>query len=242
MLNIRKNWKLNLLSLVFICVFTGLGIWQLSRAQEKRAIISSYEQRTTHTPYQAKDLSEVKDWRFFQAKLLGEFDNKHTFLLDNKIFKGKIGYEVYTPFKAKGLSKPILVDRGFIPLGVSREAIPAVPKTSKGSVVIQGMLNVPPRYASFGEMIDSSRNKWPMRIEYVNLGEISTLLNSNFFPYVLTLAPESPSALQVKWQIVTMDPNKHMGYAVQWFAIALTLLIISVFLNRTPKNKKRAKI
>ncbi|HTM64638.1 MAG TPA: SURF1 family protein [Gammaproteobacteria bacterium] len=234
-----KNWKLSLLSMVFIVLFTSLGFWQLNRAHEKTEILNNYESRAKIGPLSSKDLKTPNDWRFYQVKLVGKFDDSHTILLDNKIFNGKIGYEVYTPFTAQGMDSPILVDRGFIPMGVSREALPAIPKTAKGTVTIQGMLNTPPTYVSLGSsMSDGPKIEWPLRVEYIHLPQISKLLKDSFYPYIISLNPESPSALQVKWQIVNIDPNKHKGYAVQWFALALTLLIISVVLNRTPGKKR----
>lgn len=233
-----KNWKLALLSLVFIAIFTSLGFWQLSRARQKTAILNDYQQRAQIGPLSTKDLERVDDWRFYQIKMVGKFDDAHTILLDNKTFNGKVGYEVYTPFTAKGMDLPVLVDRGFIPMGVSRDELPAIPKAAKGTITIQGMLNVPPAYVSLGEMKDSSKSQWPARVEYINLPQISKLIDKQLYPYIVNLNPESPSALQVKWQILNVDPNKHKGYAVQWFALALTLLIISVVLNRTPSTRK----
>ena len=233
-----KSWKLLLLSLAVIGLFIALGFWQLSRAQQKTAVLKEFQARAELGPFSAKDLRTPKDWRFYQVKLNGHFDDAHTILLDNKTFNGKVGYEVYTPFIAQGMDTTILVDRGFIPLGVSRDALPAVPKTAKGKATIQGMLNTPPLYVSFGEMRDNGKTAWPLRVEYIKLSTLSKLLDTNLYPYVLSINPESPSALQVKWQIVNVDPNKHMGYAVQWFALALTLLIISVVLNRAPRKKK----
>lgn len=233
-----KNWKLSLLSVVFILLFTSLGFWQLNRAHEKTLILNEFEQRAKVGPLSTKDLERPNDWRFYQIKMVGKFDEAHTILLDNKTFNGKVGYEVYTPFIAKGMTNPVLVDRGFIPMGVSRDEIPAIPKTAKGTVTIQGIINTPPTYVAFGGMSENGKIQWPLRVEYIHLPEISKLLKDTLYPYVISLNPESPSALQVKWQIVTVDPNKHKGYAVQWFALALTLLIISVVLNRTPGNRK----
>jgi surfeit locus 1 family protein len=233
-----KNWKLAILSLVLVSFLTSLGFWQLRRADEKTALLDNYQHRTQLAAVNAKSLGSPNDWRFYQAKLEGKFDEAHTILLDNKIFNGKVGYEVYTPFTAKGMTGLILVDRGFIPLGISRDELPAVPKPAKGTVSIQGMLNTPPKSFSFGAMSDNGKIQWPLRVEYININEIAILLKDNVYPYVISLNPESPSALQVKWQIVSVDPNKNKGYAFQWFALALTLLVISVVLNRVPGNKK----
>lgn len=237
-----RNWKLAIVSLILILLFISLGFWQLSRAQQKIALLKDFQERAASAPATAKDLSVPRDWRFRQLTLTGRFDEAHTLLLDNKIFNGKVGYEVYTPFLAKGMTAPILVDRGFIPLGVSRESLPAIPKVStKKSVNIHGILNTPPLYYSFGGLSENGKTQWPLRVEYINLPEITKLLKAQFFPYVLSLNESSPGALQVKWQIVSMDPNKHKGYAVQWFALALTLLIISVVLNRAPSSEKPGK-
>jgi len=233
-----RNWKLALLSLVLILILISLGFWQLSRAHEKASLLKNFQARGSMPPASAKDLSVLRDWRFYQLKVEGKFDEAHTFLLDNKIFNGKVGYEVYTPFKAKGVDVAILVDRGFIPLGVSRDSLPAIPKASKKEVKIQGMLNTPPLYFAFGGISENGKTQWPLRVEYINVPEIAKLLNTGLFPYVLSLDEESPGALQVKWQIATIDPNKHKGYAVQWFALALTLLIISALLNRVPPAEK----
>lgn len=236
-----KNWKLFLLSLALVAVFISLGIWQLKRADEKTQMMMSFQKKIAMGVFEGKDLAVPNDWRFVRVKLSGKFDDSHTILLDNKTFNGKVGYEVYTPFKAKDLDATILVDRGFIPLGVSRDALPPIPKTSKDTITINGMLNVPPRYMAFGEIRENGKTTWPLRVEYINLPELAKLSNKDFYPYVLSVDAESPSALQVKWQISTLDPNKHKGYAVQWFALALTLLIISVVMNRVPSKKGRGK-
>jgi surfeit locus 1 family protein len=170
-----------------------------------------------------------QDLRFFRATLVGEFDNAHSVLLDNKIHEGKIGYEVYTPFMADGLAAPILVDRGFIPMGATRRELPSL-RNMPGKMIITGMLNFPPAYVSFGKLTDSQT--FPLRVEYIQLNELSTVLGSSLFPYVLSITPKSPAAYDLEWQVVTMKPEKHMGYAIQWFAFAFTLLILFVALNR----------
>lgn len=227
-----KNWKLALLALVFIAVFTRLGIWQLSRASEKKLLLKSYAERTQHAPLSAADThNQNSDLRFYRVKLDGHFDNEHTLLLDNKISHGKIGYEIYTPFIADGIAQPILVDRGFIAIMHSRKELPQIP-TIKGKITITGIFNVPPKYVSLGQMSDSPTNTWPLRIEYVNLSELAHFLNHSLYPYLLLIHPSHPAAHDMQWQVVMMSPEKHMGYAVQWFALALTLLILFTALNR----------
>lgn len=225
------NWKLAVVALVFFCLFTSLGIWQLLRAQQKQILLKSFTERTEHAPFTAQHLNQVNDWRFYQVELEGYFDHQHTVLLDNKTHHGKIGYEVYTPFKATGLNTYILVDRGFIPLGASRSNLPVI-NTPDKKVAIKGMLNLPPTYVALGEMLASAEAKWPLLIEYIEIDELAEFTKLSLFPYVLTLTPNDEAAYEIEWRAVTTGPERHQGYAVQWFALALTLLILFVALNR----------
>lgn len=231
-----KNWKLALLALVLFSLFLRLGFWQLARAHEKQQLLDNYAARTKHSPLEAGALEEAADLRFYQAKITGEFDNTHTFLLDNKIFNSQIGYEVYTPFHANGFDQPILIDRGFVPLGKDRSSLPSI-KPILGTLTVTGMLNLAPAYVAFGPMIDGDDQKWPMRVEFIDLKGISKILQQPFFAYTLSLAPNHPAAYAMEWQVVTMGPERHLGYAVQWFAFAATLLILFAALNRNPKKE-----
>lgn len=226
-----KNWKLALLSLVFFCLFISLGCWQLSRAEQKKILLDSFAERTRKQPLSTLELIQTKDPRFYRARLEGRFDNEHTLLLDNKTFRGQIGYEVYTPFNAIGLNLPILVDRGFIPIGQTRKQLPAI-ASIQGSVTLSGMLNLPPTYVSWGKIHESTQINWPLRVQFINLPELSSLLGHPLYSQILNITPNDPAAYSVEWKVVIMGPEKHRAYAVQWFALALTLLILFVALNR----------
>lgn len=225
-----RNWKLALLALIFFCLFISLGIWQINRANYKKLLLKTYAERTVHTPYKASELATPNDWRYYRATLVGKYDNEHTFLLDNKTHKGQVGYEVYTPFKADGLDEIILVDRGFAPMDPDRSKLPKL-KNVGGEVTLTGMLNLPPIYVSLGQLADAKQVTWPLRIEFISLTEMGKIANLHIFPYILNLQPNDPGALDIEWQIVTTDPERNMGYAVQWFALAITLLILFAVLN-----------
>lgn len=226
-----KNWKLTLLAIIFIGLFISLGCWQLSRAKDKQALLDDYTARAQQRPLSAIEFLTLKDWRFYRVELSGYYDNQHTILLDNKIFEGKIGYEVYTPLIATGLVDPILVDRGFIPIGTSRQILPTI-KPITGKVTLIGMLNSPPTFVAYGQLYEATQIIWPLRVEYIHLNQLARYVGKLASPFLLQLAPDQPGAYPIKWQIVAMPPEKHRAYAVQWFAFALTLLIISVALNR----------
>lgn len=217
-----KNWKLSLLGLVLMGVFIKLGLWQLSRAQEKTLLLNTLAERR-HQSVSIADLRSTKDIRFYQLSIQGYFDNAHSFLLDNKILNGRVGYELYTPFHADGMDEAILVDRGFIPMGDRRTILPK-PAMMTGKRAVNGIITLPPTYFSLGSIHDATQPNWPLRIEFVQLNQLSQILGYPLFSFILNEDPHL--------QIVTMGPERHKGYAVQWFALAFTLLILFVVLNR----------
>jgi len=227
-----KNIKLTLLNLLLITAFISLGVWQLDRARQKNILLQILNQRAALTPYQAKELVTTADLRFYPVSLKGKFDNNHVLLLDNKTHQGHVGYEVYIPFHAQGLTNPILVDRGFLPAGPNRQQLPKA-SSIVGEITINGILNLPPKYVALGAMSEPATaqpSPFPMRVEFINIKALSTLLSQPLFPYVLSLDPKHPVALPRSPQATPITPQKHIVYAVQWFAFATTLLVLLVAL------------
>lgn len=228
-----KNWKLAVLALIMIGFLLRLGFWQLHRAHEKQHMLDMYHARIANPPIPLNRLNQTQDLQYHRTTITGRFDNQYTFLLDNKIYKGQVGYEVFTLFQPDNMQIAILVDRGFLPNTRSRSELPAV-RPIVGTTTITGMLNRPPGYVKYGQITPDKLITWPLRIEYLNLTEIEPFLNRTVYPYIVNLAPNDPAAYPIEWQVVSLSPERHLGYAVQWFALALTLLILSVAINRNP--------
>ena len=59
---------------------------------------------------------------------------------------------------------------------------------------------------------------------------IEALTGKSVCPYEVRIDPAAPLALVAEWLVVKQSWAKHMGYAVQWFAMAAVLLLIGVLL------------
>lgn len=210
------------ITFLFICLFCRLGFWQLHRAQEKVALAKQLSERSHAIPKPFNSLDIKTDLRFYKTIITGEFDNQHTLLLDNKILNNQIGYEVYTPFKLHTSPQVILVDRGFIPASAHRDQLPTITPLL-GSRKLEGTLNTAPNYVAWGALFEPPLH-FPLRVEYIDLSLLSQLVKTPLMPYVLQLTPAT-------WPPSTLTPEKHRAYAVQWFAFALTLLILFAVLN-----------
>ena len=69
----------------------------------------------------------------------------------------------------------------------------------------------------------------PKQIQAVEMDKIGELLKrdgASLFPYTVRIDSDQPGALAVDWQIINVSPQKHHGYAVQWFSMAAALALI----------------
>ena len=241
--------KLKLLSsiifLLCISLFLYLGYWQLERAQEKEYIAKLYEERQSSP---LKKLSIIKkgglEKKYYRNyKVKGRFINQ-TYLIDNKIKNKKPGFNVITPFKVEKSGEIILVDRGWIPIYGTRENIGKnfdylnTEGIDKNVQEIDGYIY--PREVSYtiGEI--SVDNKWPRLIQAIDFEEIqkSTLEKDLLVKgIVFRLNPTSSHGFDRNWKIIFMDSNKHLGYAFQWFSMALALVVLTILFLKRKKNE-----
>ncbi len=219
-------------------LFIALGIWQLNRAQDKQAMLMQYEVLSQRPPIDLRlPVEDTESWRYRRVAVVGHFDGQHQFLLDNQISHGQVGYHVLTPFKLTASQGRVLVDRGWIPLGANRNILPGVTVT-KDEVTLEGTVYVPyARRFSLGDM-DVGEAGWPLRVQFVDFEQMAERLGAPLADMIIRLDPESPYGYRREWQIVPFSPIRHLGYAVQWLALAATLLVIYVAVTLKASSKE----
>jgi len=85
-----------------------------------------------------------------------------------------------------------------------------------------------------GYRLDDGVNEikeWPSRIGWISADRARTLFGAPFYAYQLRLDSDSVGALDTGWPIVAVQPEKHSGYALQWFIMAAVLVIMTVVAN-----------
>jgi surfeit locus 1 family protein len=73
-------------------------------------------------------------------------------------------------------------------------------------------------------------------IEQIDIKLLGQLLQKDMFPFIIRLNKAEPDGFVREWAIVSMPPEKHMAYALQWFAMALVLFIIVIALGFKKKT------
>ncbi len=221
------------ITFVTICVayiLFSLGQWQLSRAEYKENLQQKIAERQ-HLPATTLQLlpDSVDERRYLPVILEGRYDNHRQFLLDNRIVNGVVGYDVYTPFVTDG-EQVLLVNRGFVPLGKSRELLPDIAVTNQ-TLKLTGLLNTPPsRGVILADNLHSDA-QWPVVLQYIDLKELSSMLNYQLMDMVLRLNKDENSALIYHLPVLNLNADKNHGYAFQWFAMTFTVCFLYFFLN-----------
>ena len=218
--------------IVLTPVLIGLGVWQLRRADEKRALIVAFEQGS-RAPAQALDealAQGVEASRYRHVYADGRYLSETQFLLDARVEGGHSGYDVLTPLALANGRGTLLVDRGFVPQDASRR--PAIAIDIGGSERrVEGRIAGLPR-AGFrlGPASESAERSWPRLMLYPERDELEAALGQPLLEPVLLLDPDDPDGYVRNWRVSDMPPTRHVAYALQWFAFAATLVVIYIVL------------
>ncbi len=230
-MNINLKWLFAYLS--FFTLFLSLGVWQVQRADDKQQFldleakrISDSVQLTIETP------DNLAQLRYKKASIAGKFDTTKQFLLDNQIDTGKAGYFVFTPFKLLNSNKAILVNRGWIPLIEPRATLPNVNFEPENETTLNGRINT---FPSIGLKLDGANQPTktnPAVVGVIDTQVLATLTGYELFNFQLELDANSPNGFKREWAVAKiMQPEQHLGYALQWFGLAFVLTIIFIKLG-----------
>lgn len=227
----RKNGKLGgaLLLLLFTAPLLALGWWQLQRAEQKAALLEQSRARNAQAPATLSQvLREGEAGETLNARsvrLRGRYDAKRQWYLDNRHYRSKVGIEVITPLEDRLSGYTVLVNRGWRPISPRRD-LPAAPAPD-GVFELRGQIHQPDGRA-FVLRDDDYTPPWPRLIQSVDVAAMSEALGRPLFDYVVRLAPEQPGAAPADWRVVAITPERHIGYAVTWFALAATLALLAL--------------
>ncbi len=226
---------------VFLLV--NLGTWQIERADEKEAIIAETVDRRTAAPLSLVALDKLADKNYYHLKVQGQLDNKHYLLLDNRIYKGRAGFEVIQPMMVDAASKRVvLVNRGWIPYPLARSDLPAIPEIT-GLVEIIGEVSLPTKTIVLRADDLTSVESWPVLVQSIELEPLSVMykkLGLNIEPWILRQEEDDNPFYRRLWIYVNLSPDRHMAYAVTWFGLALALIIIYIAAITSRKERKIA--
>jgi surfeit locus 1 family protein len=224
------SWLAVGLTLLCVSGLSSLGFWQLRRADEKRELMTQAEQGRQHTlRLTAATAPGLR--RYQHVIVAGSFDAAHQLLLDNMpSSQGAPGYRVLTPLQLADQSV-LLVDRGWVTMGENRQQRPAIDVTTQPRE-LTGMIDELPRPGVRAGNAGIQATVWPQLLNYPTWQELQQLYGPRLQSRMVLLDVTAADGFERRWQIdLGFTPERHIGYAVQWFGMAFTLLIIFFIVN-----------
>jgi surfeit locus 1 family protein len=217
--------------IIVLCgTFLGLGRWQWQRGNARQAEWDKFARGTEKVlALDSLGLNEVP--RFQRVSLIGRFDAEHQFLLDNRTYEGKAGYEVLTPLERPD-GRVALVDRGWVPFSGLRDRLPGVALKTHDVVTVKGRVDrLPSAGLASGRAAPERRGGWPKVTSYPSMSDLSVALGRKLEPQIVLLDAHEPDGYVRDWHPPGVQPIRHWSYAIQWWCFAALALVSWVILS-----------
>lgn len=229
-----KLWS-SLAAAAGIAVTAALGNWQLDRAAEKREVRDQLA-RLSREPAINLSAAEVRaeDLRWRRVTARGSFEPKHAVYLDNRVYRGVAGYHVIMPLRIGASRRYVLVNRGWVAgHGVRGELPPVV--SPAGEVEVTGLAVVPPRRVFELSTRTVEGHVWQNLV----LERYRQAVPIAIQPIVIQQESALEDGLVREWAPPDAGIDRHYGYAFQWIALAVAILVFYVVthVTRTPSAK-----
>ena len=221
-----------------IAIFSWLGLWQLDRAGEKERRRGAFAVRTNDAPILLNQrLSTMPTeidpdwWRYRRIEVAGEALDGRQYLLDNRTRNGVAGYHVYLPMRAAGLDDVVLVNRGWVKTGPSRERRPDV-ALDTSALVVSGIVDHPRHPLLLGDD-GYAGSSWPKVVQRIDLDKTAHDLKRPVLPFVVLMDASQPHGFVREWApYLGIGPDRHRGYAFQWFSLAAAVAVVWIVIVR----------
>lgn len=221
--------KTNITVLITFIILVSLGFWQLSRLKEKKLFLASMQENLTSP---AIDLADIQDNSpYHKIKTTGHFlPDKDIYLYGRRsISHEKDGYYLVTPFKTDE-DKIILVARGWFSnrnKNIITQAVNDQPHELIGVTIPSE------KTRSYLLANDIKNNVWLT----LDLEEASKVLGLNLENFYLIEESKDISNLDILLPLsinhLAAIRNDHLEYALTWFGIAASLIIIYIIYRRS---------
>ncbi|MEO6064243.1 MAG: SURF1 family protein [Lysobacterales bacterium] len=207
--------------------FVMLGQWQLGRAREKELMLVAVGNAERRAPNILSGRVAPGPERPVRIAARGHFDAAREVLLDNQSEGGKSGVRVLTLFRLDGAGSQLLIDRGWLVVDPVTRMPTAIVAPPAGSVDVRGLLTALPGVGvRMGDAAIDTFAPHPL-VNYLDQQALRDAFGPTLIDGLLRLDPDVAGGFSRKYQPVPvqMPPARHRGYALQWFALAGTVLV-----------------
>jgi len=200
-----------------ILTLLSLGFWQIYRLNWKLDLINQIENSLKNDPV---EIAKIEKKNYLRIKTNGEIDFDKQIYLYNLNDNGKPGFEVVNPIKIG--NENYLINRGWIPF--EKKDLPEINLINQDQIV--GTLMLQTKSSTFKPENDIEKNYWFT----LNREDVFKFTGRNFSEYVIYLNGEYKIP---KPRVITAKiSNNHKKYAITWFSMAISILLIYLYFRK----------
>lgn len=219
-------------TVLVVALGIALGNWQERRADEKIATQARLDHGAAAAPLAltgAPLAAAAVEYRRVSAT--GHFVQDWPLYLDNRPYQGRAGVYLLMPFKIDGSDMHVLVQRGWLPRDpLARDKLPAF-DTPTGTVAVDGVARLHSGHVmELGAGPALAPGAIVQNADPLQVAKASGLTMQPFVLQQGTPARPYGDDLRMgrEWPASGMNPEKHQGYAFQWYALAAMAVIFFV--------------
>jgi surfeit locus 1 family protein len=224
------SWGFTALTVLLCVLFFDLGRWQWNKGEARQAEWDKFAAGAERVqPLGARGVDEVP--RFQRVSVVGRLDPGHQFLLDNRSYQGRAGFEVLTPMQRPN-GRIVLLDRGWVPFSGLRAQLPDIALEPRDTVSVVGRVaELPSAGLASGRAAPGTNAPWPKVTTFPSMLQLSIALGSALEPRIVLLDPKEPDGYVRDWHPPGIDPLRHWSYAVQWWCFGVLAVALWIGMN-----------
>ena len=213
----KHKFLFSVFVIFFILVFIALGSWQIVRLDWKNNLILEIENSLKNPPV---ELTNSNEENYLKIKTSGSINLEKQIYLYSLNEMGTPGFEVLNPILINDID--YLINRGWIPF--EKKSLPEINFVDQNQIVGTLMLQTKP--SSFKPENDIEKNYWFT----LNREDILKFTERNFSEYVIYLNGDYKIP---KPRVITAKiSNNHKKYAITWFSMAISILLIYLYFRK----------
>lgn len=234
----RKAIIAAIFALAMAAIFARLGVWQIHRLHERRALNAELASRMSLPPTTVADLpSDTALAAYRLVQITGNYDYDHQIILTGRSRDGAPGVYVVTPLIPDSGGTAVLVNRGFV-YSPDAATISVPTWYEPEHATVKGYVRPVPVHVGSDPRSQSNPMAW-RALDSARVAQAIPYPVARM--YVVNLTPgERSLGAPARLSAPSLDEGPHKSYAIQWFSFAAIALYGVAYLIWLETRKKRA--
>jgi surfeit locus 1 family protein len=214
-------------------VFARLGLWQVHRLRERRAVNAEALAARSKPPVTIQR-GEATGAGLIDRRVVasGRYDDDHAIILRGRVYQGVPGVEIVSPLVLDNGQSAVLVNRGFVPAPDAFTVDPH-PLREPGRVRVEGIA-LPIRSGGGAVLQQREETTWAQ----LDLEALRARLPYKISPVYIRQLPDSAlPRFPRRLEPLPLDDGPHLSYAIQWFSFSVMALVFGIVIGKQKRKR-----